>query len=266
MRLLTFAIALAVILLLIWTGQRRMIYFPFGDVISPAAVGLPDAQQVTFETADNVVLNAWFLPAPGAAGTMVVFNGNAGNRSHRARLAARLAQEGFASLLVDYRGYGGNPGSPTEQGLALDALAARRYLDSRPDVDPQRLFYFGESLGAAVAVRLAAEHRPRGLILRSPFTSLVDTGRHHYPFLPVRWLLRDRFPSIDLISRIGCPLLVIAGSEDRIIPKVQSERLFEAASEPKRLVIVEHADHNDYELLAGSQVITAIVGFARDVQ
>jgi len=266
--MLTLAIgSLGLLIILLWLGQRWMIYFPSHDVPPPAQVGLPRAETVTFATGDGLTLNGWFVPArsPEANASVIVFNGNAGNRAHRAELSARLAEEGFASLLFDYRGYGGNPGSPSEEGLAEDALAARRYMESRPDVDPFRIAYFGESLGAAVAVRLAVERPPRGLILRSPFTSLVDTGRHHYPLLPVAWLLRDRFPSIDRISRIRCPLLVIAADHDSIVPTRQSQRLFDAVVAPKRIVIVERADHNDYELLAGPQLVTAVVAFLREL-
>jgi hypothetical protein len=267
MRMLGFALGIAVIVLLLaWTGQRRMIYFPFAEVPPPAAVGLPGAEEVTFAASDGVLLEAWFVAARPASGTVIVFNGNAGNRAYRAQLGSRLSQGGFNALLFDYRGYGGSSGSPTEEGLALDARAALRYVESRSDVDSGRIFYFGESLGAGVAVRLAIERRPRALMLRSPFTSLLDTGRHHYPLLPVRWLLRDRFPSIDLIARIGCPLLVIAGSEDRVIPLAQSQRLFDTALEPKRLLVIEGADHNDEDLLAGPRTMTAILSFLRDVQ
>ena len=121
-------------------------------------------------------------------------------------------------LLLDYRGYVGNPGSPSEDGLLADARAARAYLLSRADVDPARLVYFGESLGAAVAVALAAEHPPAALILRSPFTSLADIAAVHYPFLPAGLMLRDRYESIERIGRVRAPLLVVAGQRDRIVP------------------------------------------------
>jgi fermentation-respiration switch protein FrsA (DUF1100 family) len=195
---------------------------------------------------------------------VLVFNGNGGNRAYRAPLAEALRRRGFGVLLFDYRGYGGNAGTPSEAGLTADARAARAYAASRGDADPSRLIYFGESLGAAVAVRLAAEHPPAALILRSPFTSLADIGGHHYPFLPVRWLLRDRFASIDLIGRLRSPLLVIAGDRDRIVPTDHSRRLYAAAAAAarKKIVIVPGADHNDYELLAGDAMIEAIVEFA----
>jgi len=158
-------------------------------------------------------------------------------------------------LLFDYRGYGNSAGSPDERGLALDARAARRYLLSRPDVDAAGLVYFGESLGAAVAVELAAEHPPAALVLRSPFTSMADVGAYHYPILPVRLLLRDRYVAIDRIAHVRAPLLVIAGGNDRIVPLEQSRRVHDAARSPKAFVVIEGADHNDAALNAGPIVV-----------
>jgi fermentation-respiration switch protein FrsA (DUF1100 family) len=262
-RVAAVAIAAGVaVLAFFWLAQRRIMYFPSHDVPPPAQVGLARAENVTFKTADGLTLHGWFVSSSvrGAA-TVIVFNGNAGNRSYRADLAGRLAAQGLAVLLFDYRGYGGNDGSPTEDGLALDARAARDYVLSRADVTPSRVVYFGESLGSGVAVRLAVEHPAAAVVLRSPFTSFVDVGRVHYGWLPVGVLLRDRYPSIDRIRQINSPLLVIAGSNDTIIPVGQSRRLFDAAREPKRLVIVEGADHNDESVSAGPEVVAAVTSF-----
>ena len=194
----------------------------------------------------------------------MIFNGNAGNRSHRAPLAHTLSRAGFSVLLFDYRGYGGNPGRPSEQGLMKDAQSARNYLLSRDDVDPERLVYFGESLGSAVAVGLAGRHPPAALVLRSPFPSLVAVGRRHYPFLPVATLLRDRYQAIESIGHLPSPLLVIVGDRDRIISSTLSRQLFDAASEPKRWVSIPGADHNDWELLAGETLVNAVIDFAQE--
>jgi uncharacterized protein len=253
----------ALALLLFWATQRRMIYFPFGDVPPPAQVGLRDARSVTFPTEDGLTLNGWFVPAraPATGDVVIVFNGNAGNRAYRADIARALADRGIAALLFDYRGYGGNAGAPTEEGLTNDARAARRFVESSTGVDARLISYFGESLGAGVAVGLALERPPRALVLRSPFTSLTDVGRHHYPYLPVRWLLRDKYPSLDRISRIASPVLVITAAHDSIVPTEQSRRLFEAAREPKRLLVLEGVDHNDEALVAGGTVIEAVTSF-----
>ncbi|HEU5254761.1 MAG TPA: alpha/beta hydrolase [Vicinamibacterales bacterium] len=256
-------LVIAAVLTIIWTMQRRLIYFPTSDVPAPGAIGLTDVEEVTFATIDGLRLSGWFFAAstPSPRVTVLVFNGNAGNRAHRDPLATALQRDGFQVLLFDYRGYGGNPGTPSESGLALDARAARAYLAHRPDVDPSRLAYFGESLGTAVTVDLAVEHPPAALVLRSPFTSLGDLGQYHYPFLPVRLLLQDRFAAIDRIRRIRVPLLVIVGGHDRIVPIDNSRRLYEAAETRKTLLVLPDADHNDYELLAGDKMIQAIARF-----
>jgi fermentation-respiration switch protein FrsA (DUF1100 family) len=251
----------AALLVFVRTMQRRFIYFPTGKVPTPGEIGLAGVEPVTFDTSDGLGLNGWFFAASGPSPrvTILVFNGNAGNRAHRGALAAALQRHGLQVLLVDYRGYGGNPGAPSERGLTLDSRAARAYLAGRPDVDRSRLVYFGESLGTAVAVDLAVEHPPAALVLRSPFTSMRDLGRYHYPFLPVGLLLRDRFAAIERIQRIRVPLLVIAGGRDRIVPIENSRRLYNAAVAPKTLLVVPDADHNDYELLAGDEMIQTIV-------
>jgi fermentation-respiration switch protein FrsA (DUF1100 family) len=257
------ATSAAVLVALIWMFQRRLMYFPFQDVPAAEEIGLDGVEAASFETADGVRLNAWFVRAPGLSPrpSVLVLNGNAGNRALRAPLAAALRSHGLHVLLTDYRGYGGNAGTPTEAGLVLDAAAARAYLAQRADVDASKIVYFGESLGTAVAVRLAEKQPPAALILRSPFTSMIDIAKHHYPFLPVRLLLRDRFETADRIRRMNVPVLVIAGGRDSIVPVENSRRLYEAASEPKRFVLIGDADHNDLELLAGREMVAAILRF-----
>jgi fermentation-respiration switch protein FrsA (DUF1100 family) len=121
--------------------------------------------------------------------------------------------------------------------------------------------YFGESLGAGVAVSLALEQPPAALVLRSPFSSAVEVGRFHYPWLPVRWILRDRFLSIERIGRVASPTLFIAGDEDRIVPASQTSALFDAAREPKALMMMPGADHNDEALAEGPEMIARVVSF-----
>jgi len=230
---------------LIWSQQRRLIYFPSPGPVPSAASVLPDGRDVVLQTEDGIGLGAWFFPAGRSA--VVVFNGNAGDRSLRADLAVALNRAGLSVLLLDYRGYGGNPGSPTEEGLASDARAAQAWLSAQPGIE--RIVYFGESLGAAVAVGLAVERPPAALVLRSPFTSLADVGAVHFPWLPVRLLLLDRYPSIERIAAVRAPLLVIAGDRDDIVPASLSRRLYDAAAEPKRFVLVPGAGHNDPEVV-----------------
>jgi fermentation-respiration switch protein FrsA (DUF1100 family) len=217
------------------------------------------------ETDDGIRLGAWYLHVGTDRGpAVIVFNGNAGDRSVRAPLAAALSRAGLSVLLFDYRGYGGNAGRPSEDGLAADARAARAWLVAQPEVDPARVAYFGESLGAAVALGLAIEHPPAALVLRSPFTSLADVGRVHYPWLPVGSLLLDRYPSIERIGSLKAPLLVIAGDRDDIVPVELSERLYIAASEPKWFVQMRGAGHNDPELLDGRRMLDEVRRFLEE--
>jgi fermentation-respiration switch protein FrsA (DUF1100 family) len=255
-------VTVAVLLTLAWALQRRLIYYPDAGPVPAAASVLPGAQDVSFRTGDGLELAGWFVPAATGAptATVLVLNGNGGNRAGRAPLAAALARQGLAVLLFDYRGYGGNPGEPTETGLAADARAARGYLLSRPDTG--RIVYFGESLGAAVAVGLAAEHPPAALVLRSPFTSLADVGRRHYPYLPVGALLKDRYDALGGIAAVRVPLLVVVGGADDIVPTEQSRRLYDAAAEPKRYVEIPGAGHNDLELFNGDRLVREVAALA----
>jgi hypothetical protein len=255
--------ALGVVLALVWIFQRRLIYIPLGGTVPAAATALPGASDVVFETEDGLRLGGWLVPPGGTSRgiTVLVFNGNAGSRADRVPLAAGLARRGLEVLLFDYRGYAGQAGSPSEQGLLQDARAARGFLERRRPPSG-RIVYFGESLGAAVAVALAAERAPDALVLRSPFLSLVEVGRRHYPFLPVRSLLRDRFRSDERVPGIGCPLLVIAGDADRIVPFAQSRALYErSAAAIKEFVALDGADHNDPALAGGGEVLDRMIDF-----
>jgi uncharacterized protein len=166
---------IALVVVMLWGLQRRLIYLPSGSVGSPDA-NLVGTREVVFETTDGLKLGGWFIPAsaPSRGIAVLVANGNAGNRSGRAPLARALSERGLAVLLFDYRGYGGNPGSPSERGLAQDVRAAHRFLVHEAGVPTDRMLYYGESLGAAVVVELATEYPPAGLVLRSPFVDLAS--------------------------------------------------------------------------------------------
>jgi hypothetical protein len=256
-------LAAAALLVLAWLGQRRLMYLPAGGPVPhPRDAELATAAEVVVPTEDGLSLAAWFVEpaAPADGWTLILFNGNAGHRGFRAPLARRLSDRGIGVLMIDYRGFGGNPGTPTEIGLLRDARAARRWIDRRLAGRPSRVAYFGESLGTGVAVALAVERPPDALILRSPFTSMVDVGRYHFPFLPVRWLLRDRYPSDQRIGSLSCPLLIIAAERDSVVPADLARRLFAAASPAqRRWLLLPGADHNDFEALAGDAVIDATV-------
>lgn len=268
MRAALIVCAVVVVLLgVIWGLQRRLIYLPDTRPVPPAATVLPGAREVTLETDDGLGLGAWFVPAeePERNVAVLVANGNAGTRALRAPLAEVLAARGLAVLLFDYRGYAGNPGAPSERGLARDVRAARRFLVDEADVPSDRIIYFGESLGAAVVTELASEHAPAGLVLRSPFVDLAAVGQLHYPFLPVRALLRDRYPLAERLATVKAPVTVVYGSDDSIVPAKQSQAVAEAAPNLHEVVQVEGADHNDPALLDGDALVDAVVELAEQV-
>jgi alpha-beta hydrolase superfamily lysophospholipase len=261
-------VLLVVVLAVLWSVQRRLIYFPARE----APVATAGAEDVVLETSDGLRLSAWLVRAAAAASApsaappaVLVTPGNAGNRADRLPLAATLVAAGLTVLLLDYRGYGGNPGSPSEDGLARDARAGWNYLTGH-GFPPERIVLFGESLGAAVATRLAADLTgpgPRGLVLRSPFASLAAVGREHYPFLPVSALLRDRYEVVERVGGIRAPTIVVYGTSDTVVPPAQSRTVARAAANLVDVVAVDGADHNDLALGAGHAAIDAVVRLAQ---
>lgn len=257
-------VVVALVVTLAYLFQRKLVYLPSDGPVPSAGDVLPGARDVTLTTTDGLRLGAWFVPALGGdteadrGVTVLVAAGNAGDRSLRAPLAQALRERGLSVLLFDYRGYGGNPGDPTEEGLALDVRAAREYLVADLDVPQDRLVYFGESLGCGVVTELATEHPPGGLLLRSPFTELSAVAQEHYPFLPTKLLLKDRFPVAENVARVRVPTTVVYGSADSIVPAEQSRAVADAAAGEVERVEVRDADHNDSVLLDGPQVIDAV--------
>ena len=224
--------------------QRSLMYFPDANLPVPGDVGAPEFQVVSYRTSDALELVSWYRPAKKGFATIVYFQGNGGNISHRIFKTQALIEAGYGLLLVGYRGYGGNPGQPSEDGLYHDARAALAYLQGQ-GLPSERLVMLGESLGSGVAVRMATETKFRAIILEAPYTSTVDVGQAAYFFLPVKMLMYDRFPSIDIIGGIQAPLLVIHGERDRIIPTRFGRLLFQAAPQPKEAHFLPGAGHND---------------------
>jgi uncharacterized protein len=248
-----------------WLLQRRMIYLPSAEPVPEASAVIAGATDVTLLTSDGLRLGAWFVPAQRAVdreAAVLLAPGNAGSRAGRAPLAQALAGRGLSVLLMDYRGYGGNPGSPTEEGLARDVRAARSYLLEEAGYSADRLLYFGESLGTGVVVELATEHPPAGMVLRSPYVDLAALGQEHYPYLPIRLLLRDRFPLRDQLRTLQTPVSVVYGSADSIVPATQSRSVAQAAPALVDEVEIVGADHNDRVLLDGRAVVDAVVRLA----
>jgi pimeloyl-ACP methyl ester carboxylesterase len=249
-----------------WWQQRQLIYFPDPSPVPAADTVVEGARDVTLHTDDGLELGAWFVPASGAQDrdmAVLVAPGNGGNREGRADFARELRRHGFAVLLMDYRGYGGNPGSPSEDGLALDAVAAAEALEDL-GYPPERTIYFGESLGGGVVAALQSRRPPAGIVLRSPFTDLGDVGAHHYPWLPVRSLLRDRFPVVDELGDSEVPVTVVYGERDTVVPTELSERVADEVPVLSERVVIEGADHND-PVMFGPRVAEAVARLADEV-
>jgi fermentation-respiration switch protein FrsA (DUF1100 family) len=204
-------------------------------------------------------VHGWWFRAPDRPplGHVLFCHGNAGNVADRLPNARLLVRAGFDVLLFDYRGYGRSRGRPSEEGTYEDARAARGALVDREGVDPARVMYVGESLGGAVALKLAHEEPPAGLVLQSTFTSVRDMAAVHYRVLPGA-LVPDAYPSLSLVADLRTPLLVLHGERDEIVPVSQGRALFDAAPEPKRLHVFPEAGHNDLIAFEGDEWATVI--------
>lgn len=215
--------------------QGSLIYFPdIGRQIlrTPRDVGL-DYETVWLTTEDGVRIEAWYVPAPAARGVALLAHGNAGSIGDRVDYARLFHRLGYSLLLLEYRGYGRSEGKPSEEGTYADARAAWRHLVTERGFPPARIVLVGESLGGAVAARLAADERPGALVLTSSFVSVPEMAAELYPWLPVRHLTRYRYDTLEALKRVSCPVLIAHSRDDDIVPFSHGERLFAAIKSPK---------------------------------
>jgi fermentation-respiration switch protein FrsA (DUF1100 family) len=240
---------------------HALLYFPSRAITeTPKQAGL-DYRDLELESDDGERLHGWWIGArTDPLGHLLVCHGNAGNVGDRVLHAALLTAAGFDVLLFDYRGYGRSSGRPSEEGTYRDARAALACLRDEPGIDPARIFYLGESLGGAVALNLALERPPAGVVLLSAFTGIRDLGRLHYPFVPPP-LVPDAYPTLRRIRALHAPLLVLHGERDEIVPLSHATALFESAPEPKRLHVFPGVGHNDLVPLAGAELARVIVSW-----
>ena len=246
----------------LYVFQRNLLYHPDSNLSSPTASGVAEMEAVGLVTNDGLRLLAWYRPAAEDRATVVYFHGNAGHIGNRGDKVRPYLDAGLGVLLVSYRGYAGNPGSPTEDGLYADGQAALDFL-AKLGVGPTDVVLYGESLGSGVAVEAARRQAARipvaAVVLESPFSSLVDVAQTHYPFIPARWLVKDRFDSVTKIAAIDAPLLILHGVRDRVVPVRFGRRLFAAAVRPKEDRWFDEAGHNDlYDYGAAAVVIEFI--------
>ncbi len=224
-------------------GQRSFLYHPDTNLEAPARYGVPQMQILTDITQKG--LSHWY----GASSkpeypVIVLFHGNAGHLGYRAFKARVYLEAGYGVLLVGYRGYGSNEGSPSEQGLYEDGRTALATLTSA-GIDPEKIVLYGESLGSGIAVQMALEGYGKSLIVEAPYSSMADVAFHHYPIFPVSLLLKDQYNSFQKIGKIALPKLFIHGMKDRVIPIKFGKRLYSNAVMPKELHQIETAGHND---------------------
>jgi hypothetical protein len=209
-------------------------------------------------TEDGLSLLSWYLPPGPGQPVIAYFHGNGGHIGYRVERLLRFARQGFGVLMLEYRGYGSNPGTPSEAGFYADGRAALDFLD-REGVAPNRLVLYGESLGSGVAVELAAQHEIAALILEAPPTSVAEVAQCHFPYVPASRLVTDRFDSLSRIGKVKAPILVLHGERDRVVPIRFGRALFDAAPEPKESWFAPEAGHEDLARYGGLDAAVAFI-------
>ena len=262
-------VAYLIVLLIFRAFEKQLIFFPHypgrltGDW-KPA--GLP-GEEVWLRTADGVKLHAWWIGAERAEFTFVAFHGNAGNITHRADVYRFLRELPANVLAVEYRGYGRSEGSPSEAGLYRDAEAAYDYLVRQRGMAASRIISFGQSLGSAIAVDLAASHPVAGVVLEAPFPSARRVAQRVYPFLPgLGWVARSKFNTAAKLSRIRAPVLVVHCTRDPVIAFLLGEEVYRLAGEPKSLLRIEASCHEEASLVAPAEYRAQLLALLGSLQ
>ena len=238
--------------------QRTLIYFP--DKSRPEPVQGAEIVKVTAQ--DKQELESWyFVPKDKTKPVILFFHGNAGHYGHRLYKVRDYIAAGYGVLLAEYRGYGGNSGDISEQGFYNDGRAYISWLLSDKGVASEQIVIYGESIGSGTAVQMASEYDVAGLVLEVPFSSLLEIASQQYPFIPVKYLLKDHFMNIEKIKQIKAPLLVMHGQKDRVIPFSSAKKLFETANKPKKFIEFPQANHNNiYDFGASEYVLDFLAG------
>ncbi|MGB7041066.1 MAG: alpha/beta hydrolase [Xanthobacteraceae bacterium] len=229
----------------VYFAQRSLMYFPDTAHVTPADAGLPEANEVPLTAADGTQIHVWHVAPRDNKPVIIYFHGNGGSLPGRVDRFRRLIKDGIGLVGVEYRGYGGSGGTPTEQGLIADAQAAYAFAAARYPVS--QIVVWGESLGSGVAVALAAEKPVVRVILEAPFTSTEAVGARHYWYLPVRLLMKDQFRSDERIGKVTAPLMIMHGVLDRTVPYAMGEQIFELANRPKHIVRFLDGGHEDLD-------------------
>lgn len=242
-----------VILLLILYGllawsmyifQRRLMYQP--DLVKPIPVNwdVPDMQEVTLQTDDGLTLFSWYKAPNSGKPTIVYFHGNAGHVGTRGTRMRYFLDKGYGIFLLSYRGYGLNPGEPSEKGLYIDATAAMNYVLSQK-YNPNCVVVFGESLGTGVAVEMAKRFNPHALILQSPYTTMGEAAQYNYPYIPAKWLVKDQYDSLSKIPMLQMPIFIFHGDTDDVVPVFMSQQLYDQIKSIKEMHIYPGLTHQN---------------------
>lgn len=253
-------VIIAVVIGLVYFMQRSMMYFPSPEKQDIAKTGFANVKEVSLQTADGLDLYAWYkAPVPATKPTIVWFHGNASNVAITSYRAATYIKHGYGLLAVEYRGYGGNPGKPSEEGLYNDARAAIEWLKQN-GVSEDSIILYGESIGSGPAIQMAVEYKGlHAVVLDSPLSSATEIASYHYPFLPVKWLISDKYDNLSKIAKISAPLILAHGTADTIIPYQYGQKLFNAAPEPKSMITLEGAGHNNMDEFRVAEKIISVL-------
>lgn len=245
------------LLLGLYVLQRHLIYHPERAMGAPSNYDFATAETFTVQTEDNIPIAVWHHAAREGYPTLVYFHGNAGHLGMRAFKLKAFADIGLGVIAVSYRGYGDSGGKPTEEGLYHDARAAIRFAHDTLKIPFGHLILYGESLGSGVAVHAATEFAVGALVLEAPYTSVADRSAELYPFVPARLMVKDKFESLRKISKVRCPLLILHGEKDVVIPVRHGRVLLEQANEPKKGVFYPAIGHADFDALELAQQVLA---------
>jgi fermentation-respiration switch protein FrsA (DUF1100 family) len=242
-------------IVLLYVVQRSLQYFPDRQRTTPSAAGLSEAEEEVLDTCDGERVIVWHVAPREARPVFLYFHGNGASLRWRNERFRALIADGSGLVALSYRGYGGSSGQPTEPGLSKDAATAYAFAVAR--YPPERIVLWGESLGTALAIAIAAEKPVGHVVLEAPFTSAADVGASHYWFVPVRLLMKDQFRSDMRIGKVRAPVLVVHGEDDAVVPMTLGERLFGLICAPKRFVRIARAGHDDL----GDRVVAAAKQF-----
>lgn len=256
----TLIASFAVIFILLYFLQNKLLFYPDRALAAPPKVQVPAVERVEFNSSDGVKLVSWWLPPRPGRPTVLFFQGNAGNIGDRSDRLLDCQDQGWGLLLLGYRGYGESAGSPDEKGINLDARTALEWLRKRAEVEPRKIVYYGESLGCAFALELAVAEPPACVVLEAPFRSLKAIASVHYPWLPTSILVRGSMDNIGNAPKLKCPLFVAHGTRDEVVPFEQGKAVYDAAPQPKKFFELQ-SRHNDISEFGGKDYRAAVAEF-----